>query len=57
MIVTAETKLTTPNYPFYYGNDVNCRWVIQAPQGQIAGVNVTHVILAPEVEQIEVNNH
>ena len=44
-----EGSIQTPNYPFFYGLDVACSWVIQAPKGLVVSLNITDFTVAGSV--------
>ncbi len=53
--MTAEGKLLSPNYPFYYGKDHECLWTIVAENDSFAALNISSLKLAPAVEDILVS--
>ena len=51
----SEELILTPNFPFFYGVDVHCSWIILAPRGMYATLNVTAFRLASKVERLVVS--
>ncbi|XP_025100702.1 deleted in malignant brain tumors 1 protein-like [Pomacea canaliculata] len=37
--------LTSPNYPSQYGNNLNCRWIVEAPPGHVVKVTLLNLNL------------
>ncbi len=52
-----QGSLMSPNYPYYYGGDLDCLWEIRAPERQYAALNITLLRLAGAVEDIIVKHH
>ncbi len=50
--MVAHGRLRSPNYPFYYGKDHGCTWVIFAEAETFAALNITRLRLAAEVQEI-----
>ena len=52
--MAAHGRLLSPNYPFYYGKDHVCTWVILTDAGAFAALNITRLKLANDVQEIQV---
>ena len=50
----SEGVIETPNFPFYYGMDLNCAWTIEAPPGFSVVLDLTSFRLAGPVQPIKV---
>ena len=54
--LTSEDIIQTPNFPYYYGMDLSCEWVITAPIGYFVALNTSEFALAGMVKPIKVSH-
>ncbi|XP_025100703.1 deleted in malignant brain tumors 1 protein-like [Pomacea canaliculata] len=48
--------LTSPNYPSHYGNNLNCRWVVEAPPGHVVRVTLLDLNLELNYDYVDLLN-
>ncbi|XP_050413581.1 dorsal-ventral patterning protein tolloid [Patella vulgata] len=44
--ITSLGELYSPSYPFYYGESIDCTWIIHLPEGQYVQIDLLDVDLA-----------
>lgn len=53
-IITHEQSIYSPNYPYYYGQRLNCTWKIQAPANRYISLKITTMELVEQEAAIQV---
>ncbi|PVD27128.1 hypothetical protein C0Q70_12280 [Pomacea canaliculata] len=48
--------LASPNYPSHYGNNLNCRWIVEAPPGHVVKVTVLDLSLQLNHDYVDLLN-
>lgn len=45
-LITGAGVLTSPSYPFYYGQNIHCHWEVSLPEGFYIQIDVLDIDLA-----------